>query len=232
MTRLPHGASLAGQILGCRGKVLPTTPPAPPWLSGASPAQRQLSRREDKMPGLSGYLLAQGQPTATSLTRQSGPRAHCGREGGGGRGLPVGPARKRETPGRPWGSRTRGRNSCQDAPLPCLGSATVPLHSSPARPLRHTPAPLGFRTRTPRGRPEARSLAPPSVEREARRCVLKRAAKGEGRHAYLVLPHATVATFTAGSVCEATGSMVSVLSSTAARTNADSCDKAGWQVGR
>lgn len=120
----------------------------------------------------------------------------------------------------------------KDAPLPCLGSATAPLHSSPARPLRHTPAPLGFHTRTPGGRPEAWSLAPPSAEREARHGVLKRAAKGEGRHAYLVLPHATAATFTAGSVCEATGSMVSVLSSTAARTSAESCDKAGWQAGR
>lgn len=49
--------------------------------------------------------------------------------------------------------------------------------------------------------------------------------------AYLVLLHSTSATFTAGSVCEATGSMVSVLSSTAARTSVESCGRPGWQAG-
>lgn len=39
--------------------------------------------------------------------------------------------------------------------------------------------------------------------------------------------HSTVGTFTAGRVCEATGSMVSVLSSTAARTIAESWSRAG-----
>lgn len=41
--------------------------------------------------------------------------------------------------------------------------------------------------------------------------------------AYLVLLQSTAGTFTVGRVCEATGSMVSVLSSTAARTRAESC---------
>ena len=48
----------------------------------------------------------------------------------------------------------------------------------------------------------------------------------------MVLPHSTAATFAVGGVCEATGSMVSVLSSTAARTSAESCNKAGQQVER
>lgn len=42
----------------------------------------------------------------TSLTWQLGPRTHWGREGGGGRGMVVRPARKRETPGRAWRCRT------------------------------------------------------------------------------------------------------------------------------
>lgn len=53
------------------------------------------------------------------------------------------------------------------------------------------------------------------------------AGKGPGHYAYLVLLHSTVGTFTVGRVCEATGSMVSVLSSTAVRTRAESCGRSG-----
>lgn len=49
-----------------------------------------------------------------------------------------------------------------------------------------------------------------------------RAGRGPGHYAYLVLLHSTL-----GRVCEATGSMVSVLSSTAVRTRAESCGTSG-----
>lgn len=51
------------------------------------------------------------------------------------------------------------------------------------------------------------------------------------QRAYLVLPYSAAAAFAMGGVCEATGSMVSVLSSTAARTSVPSCADQG-AVGR
>lgn len=55
----------------------------------------------------------------------------------------------------------------------------------------------------------------------------KWAGRSKQSEVYLVLPYWTAATFTVGGVCEATGSMVSVLSSTAARTSAESCGRRG-----
>lgn len=67
------------------------------------------------------------------------------------------------------------------ASLPCQRLAGVPLHSSLARPVSHTPTRLpGSHRRTPRTRAEAQSLVTPWAGHEARRGLLKQAAEGEG----------------------------------------------------
>lgn len=53
-----------------------------------------------------------------------------------------------------------------------------------------------------------------------------------GHRAHLVRPHSTVAALVASCVWEATGSIVSVLSSTAARTSTESCGRGQGQVRR